>query len=158
MTDETRPPSDEHRGGPCVIYRWPTRGATPAPARALARVLEDVTRYIQRSVVVSETQAVACPLWVAHCHVFAASEATPSLNVTSAMKQCGKTRLLEVLEPIVPLPWLTGRVSAAMTARGEVASYWLYSGYENSGLDTGRGLRKGRTTCPARSAVAERSV
>ena len=33
------------------------------------------------------------------------------------MKQCGKTRLLEVLEPLVPRPWLTGRVSAAVLTR-----------------------------------------
>ena len=54
---------------------------------------------------------------VAHCHPFAAAEATPYLNVTSAVKQCGKTRLLEVLEPIVPSPWLTGRVSATVLVR-----------------------------------------
>ena len=46
-----------------------------------------------------------------------AADATPYLNVTSAVKQCGKTRLLEVLEPIVPSPWLTGRVSAAVLTR-----------------------------------------
>ena len=33
------------------------------------------------------------------------------------MKQCGKTRLLEVLEPLVPRPWLTGRVSATVLTR-----------------------------------------
>ena len=75
---------------------------------------DDVARYIRRYVVLSDPQARACTLWVAHCHVFAAAEATPYLNITSAVKQCGKTRLLEVLEPIVPSPWLTGRVSAAV--------------------------------------------
>ena len=35
----------------------------------------------------------------------------------SAVKQSGKTRLLEVLEPVVPSPWLTGRVSAAVLTR-----------------------------------------
>lgn len=83
-------------------------------ARDLARVLDEVTRYIRRYVVVSDPQARACTLWGAHCHVFGAAEATPYLHVTSAVKQCGKTRLFEVLEPIVPAPWLTGRVSAAV--------------------------------------------
>ena len=78
---------------------------------------DDVARYIRRYVVLSDPQARACTLWVAHCHVFAAAEATPYLNITSAVKQCGKTRLLEVLEPIVPSPWLTGRVSAAVLTR-----------------------------------------
>ncbi len=100
-----------------MIYRWPSRTTRPAPARDLARVLDDVACYIRRYVVLSDPQARACTLWVAHCHAFAAAEATPYLNVTSAVKQCGKTRLLEVLEPIVPAPWLTGRVSAAVLTR-----------------------------------------
>ena len=90
---------------------------TPERIDDLAGMLDDVTRYIRRYVVLSDSQAVACTLWVAHTHAFAAAEATPYLNVTSAVKQCGKTRLLEVLEPIVPAPWLTGRVSAAVLTR-----------------------------------------
>ena len=80
-------------------------------------MLDDVARYIRRYVVLSDSQTRACTLWVAHCHAFAAAEATPYLHVTSAVKQCGKTRLLEVLEPLVPTPWLTGRVSAAVLTR-----------------------------------------
>ena len=34
----------------------------------------------------------------------------------------------------------------------------LYSGYEDSGLDSRRDFQEGRTTGPARSAVAERSI
>ena len=117
MTHETTPPGEERGGEPRVIYRWPGRTAPPGPARNLARVLDDVTGYIRRYVVLSDPQAVACTLWVAHCHAFAAAEATPYLNVTSAVKQSGKTRLLEVLEPLVPSPWLTGRVSAAVLTR-----------------------------------------
>ena len=59
-------------------------------------------RYLRRYVVLSDPQAQACALWVVHAHAFAVAEATPYLNITSAVKQCGKTRLLEVLEPIVP--------------------------------------------------------
>ena len=117
VTDETLPPTNDRGDGPRVIYRWPSRPAPPVGARHLARVLDDVTRYIRRYVVLSDTQAVACTLWVAHCHAFAAAEATPYLNVTSAVKQSGKTRLLEVLEPLVPGPWFTGRVSAAVLTR-----------------------------------------
>jgi uncharacterized protein DUF3631 len=39
------------------------------------------------------------------------------LHVTSATKRAGKTRLLEVLEPLVARPWLTQRVSAAALVR-----------------------------------------
>ena len=116
VTDEV-PPTDAPSDGLCVIYRWPTQTTQLAPARDLACLLDDVARYIRRYVILSDAQARACTLWVMHCHAFAAAEATPYLNVTSAVKQCGKTRLLEVLEPIVPAPWLTGRVSAAVLTR-----------------------------------------
>jgi hypothetical protein len=39
------------------------------------------------------------------------------LSITSATKECGKTRLLEVLSGLVSRPWLTGRVTAAVLAR-----------------------------------------
>ena len=100
-----------------MIYRWPDRPTAPAPPVDLARLLAEVKRYIGRYVVLSDHQATVCTVWVAHCHAFAVADATPYLNVTSAVKQCGKTRLLEVLEPIVPSPWFTGRVSAAVLTR-----------------------------------------
>ena len=37
--------------------------------------------------------------------------------MTSATKRAGKTRLLEILEPVVRRPWLTGRTSAAALVR-----------------------------------------
>ena len=131
VANETKTSAEERFGGhdggiggrgaiteiPRVVYRWPDRGEDPAPSGDLARLLHDVKRYIRRYVVLSDHQAMACTLWVAHCHAFAVAEATPYLNVTSAVKQSGKTRLLEVLEPIVPSPWLTGRVSAAVLTR-----------------------------------------
>ena len=117
MTTDTTPSGQERGGGSLVLFRWPTGTLRPAPTWGLAGLLDDVARYIRRYVVLSDPQAVACTLWVAHCHAFAAAEATPYLHVTSAVKQCGKTRLLEVLEPLVPAPWLTGRVSAAVLTR-----------------------------------------
>ena len=117
VADETTTPGEPQVSGPRIIYRWPERRALPAPPCVLAPLLDDVQRYIHRYVVLSTQQAIATTLWVAHCHAFAVAEATPYLNVTSAVKQSGKTRLLEVLEPIVPAAWLTGRVSAAVLTR-----------------------------------------
>ena len=56
-------------------------------------------------------------LWVAHTHAIDAADATPYLAITSAEKQCGKTRLLEVTDLLVANPWLTGKVSAAVLIR-----------------------------------------
>jgi Protein of unknown function (DUF3631) len=53
-----------------------------------------------RFVVMTDQQADACALWVAHTHVIEAFRMTPYLNPQSATKQSGKTRLLEVLRPL----------------------------------------------------------
>jgi hypothetical protein len=80
-------------------------------------ILQEVVSMIRRFVGVSGAQAVVIALWVIHTHVVAASDVTPYLAITSAEKQCGKTRLLEVLALLVSNPWLTGRVSAACLVR-----------------------------------------
>ena len=56
-------------------------------------------------------------LWVTHTQLFSAAEVTPYLAVTSAVPGCGKTLLLEVLEPLVARPWKTGRVTPAVLMR-----------------------------------------
>ena len=48
--------------------------------------------------------------------------------------------------------------SVARLAAGKAGSLGLYARYENSGLDSRRDCREGRTTSPARSAVAERRL
>lgn len=82
-----------------------------------ASLLHELSAFIRRFVVLSESQAVELSLWVVHTHVFRAAQATPYQNVHSAEKESGKTRLLEVLELLVATPWLTGRVSAAALVR-----------------------------------------
>jgi uncharacterized protein DUF3631 len=68
-------------------------------------LLGDVARFIQRYVVMTPAQLVATALWVVHTHAMEAAEQTPYLAITSPEKQCGKTRLMEVLELIVARPW-----------------------------------------------------
>jgi hypothetical protein len=46
-----------------------------------------------------------------------AFDIVPYLHITSAEKQSGKTRVLEVLNAVVNRPWFTGRVTAAVLAR-----------------------------------------
>src|SRR5207245_2293097 len=67
----------------------------------IAEALDDVLNFIAQYVVLSDAQAVAVCLWIAHTHTFEAAEATPYLAINSAEKASGKTRLLETLELLV---------------------------------------------------------
>ena len=82
-----------------------------------AELLSEVYRFVRRFVSLSETQAVVIALWVVHTHAIDGADVTPYLAITSAEKQCGKTRLLETLALIVANPWFTGRVTAAVLVR-----------------------------------------
>jgi hypothetical protein len=91
--------------------------ATKKPAMAGSDVLDRVAAFIKRFVSLSKTQADVIALWIAHTHALEASYTTPYLSITSAEKQCGKTRLLEVLSLLVAKPWFTGSVSKAALVR-----------------------------------------
>jgi hypothetical protein len=91
-------------------------------------LFDDLMRFVRRFVVLSYEQLVAVVLWIVHTHAFEAAEATPYLNITSAEKRSGKTRLLEVLDLLVARPWRTGRTSPASLVRkidGEKATLLL---------------------------------
>lgn len=98
----------------------PVYGITSAPveeAGDLGGLLTDVQNFIRRYVVLTDDQVVAVAFWTVHTRAIAAADCTPYLQITSATKRAGKTRLLEVLESIVCRPWLTGRTSAAALTR-----------------------------------------
>jgi hypothetical protein len=88
-----------------------------APRLSGAEVLDGLVAFIRRFVALSYVQAVMVALWVVHTHAIGAADCTPYLHLTSAEKRSGKTRLLEVLTPLVARPWFTGRVSAAVLVR-----------------------------------------
>jgi DNA primase len=83
----------------------------------LALLLEETVKFIRRFIALTPAQADVIALWVAHTHAFGAADTTPYLAITSAEKQSGKTRLLEVLDLVVAKPWFTSRVSPAVLAR-----------------------------------------
>lgn len=85
--------------------------------RPLADVLADVEAFVRRYVVVTDAQATALALFVAHTHAIDAAETSPYLAVTSAEKRSGKTRLLEVLELLVRAPIRASNVSDAALFR-----------------------------------------
>jgi hypothetical protein len=80
-------------------------------------ILTDVLDFVRRFVYLSDAQARLVSMWVAHTHAIGSSTTTPYLSINSAVKQSGKTRLLECLELLVARPWLTGRITAACLVR-----------------------------------------
>ena len=55
--------------------------------------------------------------WVLHTWAIDAAEYTPYLHITAAEKECGKSRLLETLEPIVCRPCMNVGTTAAALLR-----------------------------------------
>jgi len=82
-----------------------------------ADLLRDLMAFVGMYVVVDADQCAAIALWIVHTHTFDAAEATPYLSVTSAEKQSGKTRLLEVLDLVVKEPWLAVSPTPAVVYR-----------------------------------------
>jgi hypothetical protein len=88
-------------------------GKTPA----LAEALDDVERFIRRYMVLTKEQSTLLALWTAQTHARDAFDYVAYVHIKSPMPECGKTRLLEVLEALVLKPWFTGRVTAAVLMR-----------------------------------------
>jgi hypothetical protein len=82
-----------------------------------AALLKALAAFVRRYVVLTNEQADLVALWTVHTHALDAADCTPYLSITSAEKRSGKTRLLEVLAPLVAQPWLTGRVTPAVLVR-----------------------------------------
>jgi len=82
-----------------------------------SELLERLVWFIRRYVALSEDQALLSALWIVHTYALDAADTTPYLNIKSAEKRSGKTRLLEVLSLLAAGSWLTGRVTAAVLVR-----------------------------------------
>jgi hypothetical protein len=92
-------------------------GCAVRKAVSLARTLDDIMELISRYVVCTDAQLVAIALWIVHTHAIEAAEATPYLAVTSAEKQSGKSRLLEMASHLVARPWYAIQPSDAVVYR-----------------------------------------
>jgi hypothetical protein len=84
-------------------------------AETLDAAVAHLTRFVHFGAA-AHAQAVA--LWVAHTHIpLERLEQSPILAVTSAVKQSGKTKLLDVLEFLVRDPWRITRPSESVLYR-----------------------------------------
>lgn len=79
-----------------------------ATAAALGAVEEILDQYV---IFPSAEARDAVTLWTAHAHVFYAFESTPRLSLYSRDPGSGKSRVLEVIEHLVPNPMLTLNVT-----------------------------------------------
>jgi Protein of unknown function (DUF3631) len=82
-----------------------------------ARLLDDLAKAIRRHVVMSDAARDEAALWVLHAHLPDCFLVSPRLAVTSPVKGCGKTTLLDVLGRLVPRPLPTANVTPAALFR-----------------------------------------
>jgi 5S rRNA maturation endonuclease (ribonuclease M5) len=87
------------------------------PIPDLAELLDELTVFVRRFVVLNAEQLAAVALWIVHTHALDAADTTPYLAATSAEKRSGKTRLLEVLELLARKPLPTANISDAALFR-----------------------------------------
>jgi hypothetical protein len=77
----------------------------------------DLTRFIGRFVVMSEAQKVVLSTYVIHTHLAESCQQTPYIFIHSPEPECGKSRLMEVMELLVARPWMIVNPSDAVLFR-----------------------------------------
>lgn len=77
----------------------------------------DVVAFIRRYIVLPEQTAVVVAAWIMAAWAVDSVDHFPHLAVTSPAKRCGKTRLLSVLELLLPKPLFAASISPAALYR-----------------------------------------
>ena len=80
-------------------------------------LLENIIKAIGRHVALSEPQKLATALWVLHAHALEKAEHSPRLHISSPVKRCGKTVLLQTVALLVPRRLATENMSSAALFR-----------------------------------------
>lgn len=89
----------------------------PEVVKGKSRLVYDLMSLLRRYVVMSRPKLLIVALWIIHTHCMEAAEQTPYLAVTSPERQCGKSRLLDILELLTAKAWLTVLPSEAVVYR-----------------------------------------
>lgn len=83
---------------------WCDEDGQPMPPVG-AELLDDIRAFLRRFVVYpSDHELIAHTLWIAHCWFMEAWDSTPRIAFLSPEPGSGKSRALEVTEPLVPRP------------------------------------------------------
>ncbi len=91
--------------------------ADQGPPPNTGKLLASIASTLRRFVVLTEAQRDAVALWAVHAHAIEAADTTPYLDISSAEKQSGKSRMLEVLAQLVPRAMEAANVSDAALFR-----------------------------------------
>lgn len=105
---------DEGKAGKALELGEPEPWPEPVDGAVL---LDELVTQIQRYVVLPREAAIAVALWIVHCHGFELFPITPRLLIQSPAPRCGKTRLIEIIECLVPKALRADNISAASMFR-----------------------------------------
>jgi hypothetical protein len=105
---------EEAAQGRAVAFTEPEPWPEPVDGSVL---LDSLSATFERYVVLQRGRADALALWVVHTFALAVAWITPRLAITSPVKRCAKTLLLDVLERLVSKPRMTSNVTAAAVFR-----------------------------------------
>jgi hypothetical protein len=84
-----------------------------APSYGDIDPLDVVHHLLQRYVKLTAHQFVAVSLWIVHTFVYQRFTVTPRLTLTSPVRGCGKTRLLDLVEALCVRPLKSDSITAA---------------------------------------------
>ena len=117
LDEAIRPPRTASDNGNGNEMSWPDTEPWPDPVNG-ADLLDDIAKLLLRFLVMPTGAAEAVALWVTLTHCHDAAEHSPVLAVTSPMKRCGKSTLLELLLGLVFKALSTSNTSVAALFRG----------------------------------------
>ena len=112
--DDTGDEDDEGKAGKPLNLAAPEPWHEPVDGAVL---LDEMVAQIERYVMLPREAATAIALWIVHCHGFELFPITPRLLILSPTPRCGKTRLIEILERLVPKALRADNISAASLFR-----------------------------------------
>jgi Protein of unknown function (DUF3631) len=135
-------------------------GGGEAPSAATFGPTTLVRHLLQRYVALKPHEYVAVTLWIVHTHVFNNFVVTPRLALTSPVRGCGKTTLLDIAEKLVARPPKSDSITAAAVYHlvdGERPTL-LIDEADNLGLAHNGTLRQVFNSGHRRGGVATRFV
>lgn len=80
-------------------------------------LVADLIKFIGRYVVMTDAQKIVLAVYAIHTHIAAHCQQTPYIFIHSPEPECGKSRLMEVLELLVEKPWMIVNPSDAVLFR-----------------------------------------